>query len=97
MTYDVLSDFIGAELSGSAYYYYDEPLRSSTGTQAELLILLAEYTFRNEKDVTDYLELLSGWIPILKESAHLSRKNPRQDFLCLGLLQKISLPSASSF
>ena len=25
MTYDVLSDFIGAELSGSAYYYYDEP------------------------------------------------------------------------
>lgn len=60
MTYDVLSDFINAELSGSAYYYYDEPLRSSTGTQAELPILLAEYTFRNKKDVTDYLELLSG-------------------------------------
>ena len=59
MTHDVLSDYINVELSASPYYYYDELLRSSTGTQAELPILLAEYTFRNEQDVKDYLTLLS--------------------------------------
>ena len=59
MTYDVLSLFVNQELSASSYYYYNEFLRSSTGTQTELPILFAEYTFRNEKDVTDYLALLS--------------------------------------
>ena len=58
MTYDILTDYIDNELSVSSLYYYDELLRSSTGTQAELPILLAEYSFRNEKDVTDYLSLL---------------------------------------
>lgn len=59
MTCDILNDYIDTELSAASYYYYDEFLRSSTGTQAELPILLAEYTFRNEQDVEDYLSLLT--------------------------------------
>ena len=40
-------------------YLYEEPLSPSSGMQSQLPILLAEYTFRSEKDVTDYLELLA--------------------------------------
>lgn len=40
-------------------YLYEEPLSPGSGMQSQLPILLAEYTFRSEKDVTDYLELLA--------------------------------------
>ena len=38
--------------------YYKEPLSPSSGMQSQLPILLAEYTFRTGRDVTDYLALL---------------------------------------
>ncbi len=38
--------------------YLDEPLSPSGGAQSQLPILLAEYTFRTEQDVLDYLKLL---------------------------------------
>ena len=74
MTYDILSDFIKQELSASSYYYYNEFLRSSTGTQAELPILFAEYTFRNEQDVTDYLTLLSQLENYFKQIASFEKE-----------------------
>lgn len=40
------------------YAYYEEPLSPSSGMQSQLPILLAEYTFRDKQDVTDYLALL---------------------------------------
>ena len=36
-----------------------EVLGPSLGTQAQLPILLAEYTFRTPQDITDYLKLLN--------------------------------------
>lgn len=39
--------------------YYAEPLSPGSGIPANLPILLAEYTFRNEQDVINYLTLLS--------------------------------------
>lgn len=42
-----------------AFPYYSEPLSPASGTQMNLPILLAEYTFRNKRDVDDYLTLLS--------------------------------------
>ena len=42
----------------SSFSYYSEPLSPSSGTQSQLPILLAEYTFRSKKDVEDYLALL---------------------------------------
>ncbi|MBR1770663.1 MAG: DUF885 domain-containing protein [Lachnospiraceae bacterium] len=38
--------------------FYEEPLSPSSGVQSQLPILLAEYTFREKRDVTDYLALL---------------------------------------
>ncbi len=59
LTYDVLKDYCNRELSAFSFYYYDEPLRPTTGTQSELPILLAEYAFYEPSDVTDYLSLLA--------------------------------------
>lgn len=55
----LLLRFLDNSLSMSAYPYYDEPLSPSSGMQSQLPILLAEYTFRNKRDVEDYLNLLN--------------------------------------
>ena len=39
-------------------WYLQEPLSPSLGIQAQLPVLLAEYTFRTKQDVLDYLHLL---------------------------------------
>ena len=56
--YTLFSSFLETALSGTAFPYYYEPLSPSSGMISGIPILLADNTFRNEKDVTDYLELL---------------------------------------
>lgn len=46
-------------LALSSFPYYSEPFSPASGTQTQLPILLAEYTFRTKRDVEDYLALLS--------------------------------------
>lgn len=57
-TYDLLVRYLTLRLSGVSYTYYSEPLSPSSGMQSGLPILLADYTFRDEKDVEDYLKIL---------------------------------------
>lgn len=45
-------------LNLNSYTYYEEPLSPSSGMQSQLPILLAEYTFRTQQDISDYLSLL---------------------------------------
>ena len=59
LTYDILNYTLDENLEGCAYYYYEEPLNPINGIQAELPILLAEYTFRDPSDVEDYLALIA--------------------------------------
>lgn len=58
LTYDILKDEIETQMEGADFYLYQEMLRPSTGVQAELPVLMAEYAFYDEKDVQDYLILL---------------------------------------
>lgn len=58
MTYDILWEETETELSFTNLYLYQEMLRPSTGIQAELPVLMAEYAFYDEGDVQDYLALL---------------------------------------
>lgn len=58
-TWDVLEDALQEEMESYDWYFYEEPLSPTLGVQAQLPILLAEYAFYTEQDVTDYLELLS--------------------------------------
>lgn len=56
--YNLLVHYLTLRLSGSAYTFYSEPLSPSSGMQSGLPILLADYTFRSQKDVEDYLKIL---------------------------------------
>lgn len=58
-TYDILLDSVETSLSIRDLTYYDEWLGVISGYQAQLPVILAEYTFRTEKDIQDYLELIS--------------------------------------
>lgn len=58
LTYTILSSFLNTLLSSEGMELYEQPLSSSLGIQAQLPILLSEYTFYSAQDVEDYLSLL---------------------------------------
>ena len=57
-TYRLLRRSLENDLALAQFPYYNEPLSPSSGMQSQLPVLLAEYTFRTKRDVTDYLALL---------------------------------------
>lgn len=58
LTYDVLEEYLETSLEGEDFYYFYEPFSPVMGFQANFSITLAEYSFRREQDVQDYLKLL---------------------------------------
>lgn len=57
--YDVLHHYLENTIEGYTYTYYSEPLSPTTGIQAQLPILLSEYSFYTKEDIEIYLALLS--------------------------------------
>lgn len=57
--YDILDLDIRTQLSVKDHYMLTEVLSPNLGIQAQLPVLLAEYTFRTKQDVEDYLGLLN--------------------------------------
>lgn len=60
LTWDLLDLHFETELSLGKQFHLQEMLSPSLGIQAQLPILLAEYTFRREQDIKDYLLLLKS-------------------------------------
>ena len=58
-TYDVFKNFLEQQLALLDYAQFSESLGPTTGLQAQLPILLAEYTFYDKKDVEDYIKILN--------------------------------------
>lgn len=58
-TYDIIVDYIDTELSVEDLMLYTEVLGPVTGYQAQLPVLLAEYSFRTVQDIEDYLSLVA--------------------------------------
>lgn len=58
ITLDMLLLYFTTERSSEKFYYLDEPLGETLGIQAQLPVLLAEYTFYDKQDIADYLKLL---------------------------------------
>lgn len=65
--YDTLDYILKTESEAGDYPLLYEPLSPTLGIQAQLPILLAEYAFRNEQDIQDYLELLNHLKPYFEE------------------------------
>lgn len=60
VTYDILKELYTDDLKYKDFLLYDEVLSSTTGLQAQLPVLLAEYNFNDKDDVTDYENLLKS-------------------------------------
>lgn len=58
VTYDILKELLNTDLSIEDYILYNEILSPTTGFQAQLPVLLAEFNFYTKDDVYDYIKLL---------------------------------------
>ena len=72
----LLQDYFSTQKKGFPFTYFEECFSPSSGIVANYPILMAEYTFRTKKDVTDYLTLLkdtpnyfSSYLSFQKERA----------------------------
>lgn len=58
LTYDILSYLLAPNEQPEEYFYYNEILSPTTGIQAQLPVLFAEFRFYSKEDITTYLKLL---------------------------------------
>ena len=58
-SYRLLKDYFSRQKQGFPFLYFQENFSPSSGIVVNYPLLMAEYTFRNEKDITDYLTLLA--------------------------------------
>ena len=74
LTCDMLLLYFHTRASLGKNSILDEPLGPSLGVQAQLPILLAEYTFRTKEDISDYLKLLSTVRPYFQSIIKLEKQ-----------------------
>lgn len=67
LTYDILKNYWKLELSSGNLLLYNEVLGPTTGLQAQLPVLLAEYNFYTKDDIDTYLKLLPLTYDYFKE------------------------------
>lgn len=58
VTYDILVQYLEKDLESGDYFLYSEILGPTTGIQAQLPVLLAEFNYYNKQDIDTYLALL---------------------------------------
>lgn len=90
ITQDTLLLYFHTQLEGLETPYLDEPLGPSLGMQAQLPVLLAEYAFHQEQDITDYLNLLAD-IPSYFDSIlkYEKQKSQKGLFMSDAMLDRI--------
>lgn len=74
LTYDIVLDTVQNELGAKDLLLYEEVLSPTTGKQARLPVILAEYTFRTTQDIEDYLELLAQVDDVFAEVIAFEKK-----------------------
>ena len=58
LTAELLDWWLTGQIEMEDFYYFQEPLGPTLGVQAQLPVLLAEFTFREESDIDLYFDLL---------------------------------------
>lgn len=90
LTYDILQYCLELELQLGDYLYYMETLGPTTGLQAQLPILLAEYHFYDKADIERYLELLPCVKDYFEDVAEFEReKSERGLFMTDAVADRI--------
>lgn len=78
--YDILSLEFSSQLSLGSSYLLQEPLGPNLGIQAQLPILLAEYTFRTSADIKDYFSLLSQMPEYFQSILEFEKEKAKKGF-----------------
>lgn len=74
LTYDCMRAALSTEQQAADVLPFSELLGPTTGFQAQLPVLLAEYTFYDEQDVADYLQLLEEVRPYFAQILAFERQ-----------------------
>jgi uncharacterized protein (DUF885 family) len=74
LTYDIVKKYYETDLNYGDYTYYNECLGPTTGIQAQLPILLAEYSFYKREDIDEYLRLLPCVYDYFEDIAQFERE-----------------------
>lgn len=97
LTYTILSSYVNTLLSGEGFELYEQPLSSALGVQAQLPIILSEYTFYSKQDVEDYLTLLSSIDEYFKSICEFEKQKAEKGLgLCNAVIDRI-LDSCSAY
>ncbi len=74
LSYDILNEDLTLQMTAGDFILYNECLGPTTGTQAQLPVLLAEYYFDDKSDIETYLELLPKVYDYFKEITEFERE-----------------------
>ena len=88
LTYDILEDALSSELANQNYIYFTEALSPLTGYQAQLPVLLANYTFRNKTDIENYLLLLEEFDEFFTKIMDFQKQKSEQGYFMPDFMAK---------
>ena len=90
LTRDMLLLYFHTEASLGDQNLLEEPLGPSLGIQAQLPVLLAEYSFYKDQDITDYMNLLVSIEPYFQSILEYEQEKSKAGyFMCDETLDRI--------
>lgn len=90
LTQDMLLLYFHTEVSLGDQSLLEEPLGPSLGIQAQLPVLLAEYAFYKDQDITDYMNLLVSIEPYFQSILEYEQEKSQAGyFMCDETLDRI--------
>ena len=97
LTYDILKNYLEMALVNGDYLYYTECLGPTTGIQAQLPILLAEYNFYTREDIDDYIALLPCVYSYFKDIAAFEREKSERGLFMRDEVAESIIEQCKSF
>lgn len=97
LTYDILRKYLELDLISGNILYYNESLGPTTGIQAQLPILLAEYNFYSKKDIDQYIALLPCVYSYFKGIATFEKEKAEQGLFMSDAVADSIISQCSAF
>ncbi len=97
LIYDILSVTLENTIKTGDYLYYQETLGPTTGIQAQLPILLAEYSFSKESDIITYLNLLNCIGTYFEQICEFERQKSENGFFMSDEVADMIIRQCSDF
>ncbi|MBE5948575.1 MAG: DUF885 domain-containing protein [Lachnospiraceae bacterium] len=97
LTYDILEDALISEVAAKDYIFLTEALSPLTGYQAQLPILMANYTFRNKTDIENYLLLLSEFDEFFSKIMVFQKQKSEQGYFMPDFMAKNVIEQCETF